>query len=281
MDYRCYFCQIKAFEKLLEKYETDTETKQKCLNEFLHYLPTVPPQAKAPEVMRETMRIIKTHLSVTDPYEDEKARFNSIMLEKYNTFRQMIEQSAAPFETALRLAIAGNIIDFGPGHDIDIEQTVNRVLTSDFAINHSQRLQAALQKAESVLYLGDNAGEIVLDKLFLETIRHPNVQFAVRGEFILNDATRTDARLVGIDQVATVIDNGDHSPSTVLSRVSPQFLEAFESADLVIAKGQGNLEGLLDSHKQNLFFLLMVKCPVIAELLQVPVHSFIVKQNKQ
>lgn len=279
MDYRCYFCQIKAFEKLLIKYDIDKNVKEICFHEFINFIPTISPNAKAPEVMRETINIIKKHFSVTDPYKEEKELFNKMMLEKYDFFKSMIENSKDKFNTALRLTIAGNIIDFGPGHDINIEQTLNRVLEADFAIDHSENLRKAVEKAENILYLGDNAGEIVMDKLFLETIKHKNVTFAVRGDFILNDVTRQDAELVGIDKVATIIDNGDFSPSTILSRVSDEFLSAFKNADLVIAKGQGNLEGLLDCEKKNLFFLLMAKCQLIGEVLDVETNSFIVKQN--
>jgi damage-control phosphatase, subfamily I len=110
----------------------------------------------------------------------------------------------------------------------------------------SSELKEALSTAKTVLYLGDNAGEIVLDKLFIETLMHPNLYLAVRGAPVINDATLDDAQYVGIDTVADVISNGYDAPSTIVDGCSPQFQELFNKADVIISKGQGNLEGLLD-----------------------------------
>jgi len=126
------------------------------------------------------------------------------------------------------------------------------------------------------LYLGDNAGEIVFDKIFIETIMHNNLTYVVRGASILNDATLEDAKNTGMDLAADVFSNGYGAPSTILRKCSREFQKVFQEADLIISKGQGNLEGLITHHDPRIFFLLMVKCDVIADLLQVQKGDFVV-----
>jgi uncharacterized protein with ATP-grasp and redox domains len=208
----------------------------------------------------------------------EKEKSNRELLNRYDEFKQRVRNSNNPFDTALRLAIAGNIIDFGPTDNFDVEGTIERVFTSDLAIDDSDQLKVEIAKAKTILYLGDNCGEIVLDKLFLETINHPNVVFAVRDKPILNDATKKEAIEVGIPEVARLISNGDDTPSTLLHRVSPEFLEIYKSADLIISKGMGNFEGLMDETDPRLFYLLMIKCPVIGKKVGAQKGAFVVKR---
>jgi uncharacterized protein with ATP-grasp and redox domains len=134
--------------------------------------------------------------------------------------------------------------------------------------------------AKNILYLGDNAGEIVMDKLFLETIKHQNVYYAVRGMPVINDVTIEDAKYVGIDKFAKIISNGYDSPSTILDKCSEEFINIYNKADLIISKGQGNLEGLINVKNEKIFFLLMVKCGVIGDELGVKKGDFVVYNNK-
>ncbi len=155
-----------------------------------------------------------------------------------------------------------------------------RVLDSPFAINHVERIRQRLAEARTVLYLGDNAGEIVFDKLFIETFHHPNIWYVVRGTPVINDATWRDADQVRMEEVAQVIDNGYDAPSTLPEKCSPAFQQLYNEADLVISKGQGNLEGLIDASRRNIFFLLMLKCDVIADRLGVKKGGFVCAENK-
>ncbi|HEY9124266.1 MAG TPA: ARMT1-like domain-containing protein, partial [Bacteroidales bacterium] len=161
----------------------------------------------------------------------------------------------------------------------DLHATIDKVLYSHFAIDHSAELKKAIAGAQTILYLGDNNGEIVFDKLFIETVGHPDVYFAVRGAPVINDVTLDDARYVGIDKVAKVISNGYDAPSTIVEHCSDEFRHIFEKADIVISKGQGNLEGLLHRTQKEVYFMLMVKCNVIADALQVNKGDFVVKKN--
>lgn len=233
-----------------------------------------------PALSRDLHALFKKYSGETDPYEVIKRQSNDQVLNMYPDLKEMIRRSDNPFETALRLAIAGNIIDYGISERIDLTGTIERVLNSGFAINDSEDLKHAVSQAKTVLYLGDNAGEIVLDKLFIETMGHPDIWYAVRGAPVINDATIKDARYVHMDDVARIIENGHDAPSTILKRCSKAFNELYNKADVIISKGQGNLEGLLGQTNKQLYFLLMVKCDVIADVLGVNKGDFVVAANK-
>ncbi len=279
MNYQCIFCQFRMFENLLENQPVSDEEKEILVKDFIQYLASPKNNKTAPQVARDLHAKIRTILKNPDPYKSHKKEHNLFMLNEYEMLKEKVSQAKNPFETALRLAISGNIIDYGPAQDFNIRETIEHVLNADFAINHSLKLKEAINKADTILYLGDNAGEIVADRLFIETIAHPNIYFAVRGAPIINDITLEDARLVKMHEIAHVIDNGYDAPSTILEKTSPEFKKLFNDADLVISKGQGNLEGLIGAKKENLFFLLMVKCDLIGQLMGVKKGDFVVTQN--
>ena len=280
MNYECLICQVKALEKRVEKYEIPAEKRNPLVSEILKKVASIDlEKSYSPEITSEILNLLKESSEVADPYLPEKVQGNHELLNRYEEFKKMIQQSENPFNTALRLAVAGNIIDFGPTHVFDVNGTIEKVLVSDFAIDHSEQLQKEIESAETILYLGDNAGEIVLDKLFLETLNHPNVWFAVREKPVLNDVTRREAEEVGIGNFARIISNGDDAPSTLLHRVSDEFRHIYKKADLIISKGMGNYEGLMFETDPRLFFLLMIKCPVIGRKIDAAKGDFVVKHN--
>ena len=280
MNYECLICQVNALQKRMDKYQVAEKKRNRLVSSMMKEIAAIDlDNSYSPEITRNLIEQLKQNSKVADPYQPEKEQSNREMLERYSEFKRMVEVSKDPFETALRLAIAGNIIDFGPNHEFDIWETIEQVMTSDFAINDSEQLRDQIKSAKSILYLGDNCGEVVLDKLFLETIQHPNVVFAVRNNAILNDVTLKEATEVGIPEVATLISNGDDSPSTILHRVSPEFKAIYDSADLIISKGMGNFEGLMDEKDPRLFYLLMIKCPVIGKKTGAKKGGFVIKRN--
>lgn len=263
----------------MEKFGVVNSKKSELLKKISKYISeTDREKVFSPEITRNILVAIQETSGIADPYKKEKEESNREMMNRDNEFRSQISNSKNPFNTALRLAVAGNIIDFGPTHQFDVSGTIERVLESDFAFDHSEQLKLEIEKANSILYLGDNCGEVVLDKLFLETINHPNVYFAVRELPVLNDVTKKEAFEVGIDKVAKIISNGDDAPSTLLHRVSKEFLEVYNSVDLIISKGMGNYEGLMYETDPRLFFLLMIKCQVIGTKIGAEKGDFIVKK---
>ncbi len=182
---------------------------------------------------------------------------------------------------AVRYAIAGNIIDFGVQSEIDdaiIHDTLDRAVRAHIPANTLCEFRNAVELADDILYLGDNAGEIVLDRLLIEQLHYEKVTYAVRGRPIINDATFADAQFTGITDLVEVIDNGSDAPGTILDDCSQEFRRRFEQADLIIAKGQGNYESLSNS-AGNIVFVLMAKCPVIARDIGYNVGSFVLKSS--
>ncbi len=153
--------------------------------------------------------------------------------------------------------------------DIDVRAAVQKSLAENFAIDHSKELKEAIKTSSTLLFLGDNAGEIVFDKVLIEEIRglHPQLKviYGVKGSPIIDDATRDDAAEVGMEEVAEVIANGDDAPGTILTQCSAEMRDLFQRADVVMAKGQGNFETLEEEQRRGLFFLLQVKCSAIAQ----------------
>ena len=213
-----------------------------------------------------------------DPYRALKTRMNTVALDLLPALADAAARRADPREAAVRLAIAGNLLDAGsknrltpeelPGH---LAQVWDLPLVGDVAA-----LFRAAETARRVLYLADNAGEIVFDRMLVEALPVGRVTVAVRGVPVLNDATLDDATVAGLPAVAKVVDNGSDAPGTILAETSPAFQRCFREADLIISKGQGNLETLSDVDAP-LFFLLTVKCPAVGAVVDAPVGALVVK----
>jgi hypothetical protein len=172
------------------------------------------------------------------------------------------------------------VIDVGVHDNLreeDIKRSLSQSLAGPFA-GDLDSFRAAISEAGEILYLADNTGEIVFDRLLIERLPAPGITVAVRGAAVLNDATLADARVAGLDQVAQVIDNGSGAPGTILGECSAAFRERFESADMIIAKGQGNFETLAGG-PGNIFFLLKVKCSVVAAHTGLDIGTHALIQN--
>lgn len=257
---------------------TGVEDKGELCRKVFHYLSGVAFTQVNPELVGMTFDIIRKQIGNDDPYLAKRTHFNELFLSLSEEFERRILAADDPFALAVRYAIVGNVIDFNPVHNTALDDMMAQFETVEaLAIDDVEALRADVMAARSLLYLGDNCGEICLDKLLLRQIRKLNPElklfFGVRGRPVINDSIEADAYAVGIDEVATVISNGDGSPGTVLSRVSPSFRRVYDTADVVIAKGQGNYESLWDADGQNRYFLLMAKCAVISGLVGAPIGS--------
>lgn len=273
----CYPCFLRQTLDAVRHAQIDEELQQQVLRQAMEILPTFDLQASPPEMGAYIHRLIRLELDNPDPYREAKARSTAEALALYPRLKKRIASSADRLDTAVRLAIAGNIIDLGVSQTYDLWDVVERMLTQEFAIDARVAFRAALATAQSVLYLGDNAGETVFDRLLIETLELP-VTYVVKGSPVLNDATLEDARAAGLEQVATLLTNGTDIPGTILAKTSAEFQERYAEAELIIAKGQGNYETLSESHNPKLFYLLQVKCPVIARDLGVQVGAMVFKQ---
>ena len=170
-------------------------------------------------------------------------------------------------QTACKLAIAGNAIDLGAQEEYgNVNTIVEESLSCTLNFDDYKRFKQSIKNASSILYVGDNAGEVVFDRILIEQIESINsnqIVYVVRGKPIINDATIDDAVRIGLDKVANVISSGSDAPAIILSQSSPELNDIYDAADVIIAKGQGNYESLCDG-PGNIFFFFKVKCPVIA-----------------
>jgi len=274
-DRRCVDCFKRSYQRLFKKYKVCEENQKKFLIEFDKII-NDSQDLSAPEIQRELSHNFCDLIGIDDPFYEEKKQSNVQALEIFKRWKPIVFKEPDSFKTTLRLAIAGNIMDYGASDHFDIDSVIIKVLHAEFAIDNSCELKERIESAQKILYLGDNAGEIVFDRLFIETNMSDKVTYVVKSGPVLNDVTMADADEVAMCHTANVITNGYDAPSTVLSKSSEEFLEHYRNADLIISKGQGNLEGLLHENDDRIFFLLMVKCDVIAELLGVDKGSFVV-----
>jgi len=249
---------------------TDDETlHEQVVREALALWQDMDMRQSPPAMAQKVHRVVRRLTGVADPYLEIKQRYNRLAMEMVPELREKVVASADPIETAIRLAIAGNIIDFGVNSTVSedmVTETISRSLTDPLDLDAVQDFEEAIEQAKDILYLGDNAGEIVFDRLLIEQMPTEKVTLAVRGAPILNDILRADAEMVGLAGLVEVIDNGADVPGTILELCSEDFQRRFHEADLIISKGQGNFETLNDTDR-DMFFLLRPKCPVLARHL--------------
>lgn len=218
-----------------------------------------------PENATLMYRLIAEHTGVADPYAAIKQESNALANRLRPTAHEQILAAADPLLIAIRYAMAGNVIDYGAHHDFDAERTLAECLDKEPAINDYEGFRHDLAAARTVLYLADNCGELVFDGLLIEQLQR-QVTLAVKAGPVINDALVADAVTCGLTPLCQVVTNGTACPGTPLAAASETFRRLFDQADLIISKGQGNFETLSESSRP-LYFLLTVKCRVVADYL--------------
>ena len=283
----CVTCIIAQVKNVTNMFRLSEEARKAAMDDTHAYLAQANYEGCTPESMGELWQILLHHVGGSDPYAAIKSLCNQEAMKMLPETREKIARAKEPFTVALKYAIAGNLIDYGLEHPVSLEEQnaqIDAIASTSFSIDDSDKLHCVLAQAKTMLYLGDNAGEIVFDKLLIEQIRayYPkiDISFVVKGSAVLNDVTHIDADEVGMHEVAHIIDNGDASPGTVLPRTSEAFQRAFAQADVVLSKGQGNFESLSGVEKENLFFLFTAKCDTVCVEAGVPKLSIVCMENR-
>lgn len=247
---------------------TDDEKKIKqLLDEVGMMLGNIPLESTPPQSGRLVYQKVRQITGNPDPYKEIKNKSTKKALSLYPFLKSRVKESDDSLLTAIRLAVAGNVIDFGTGRTFDIDQEISEAFEKDFAIFDYKALCRHLDKASEILYIGDNAGECVFDKILIEEMGKP-VIYAVRDAPIINDAIYEDAVQAGIDKVAAIMSSGTDAPGTILETCTRKFIKIYDNAQFIISKGQGNYEAL-SNEKRSIFFLLKAKCHVVANDLGV------------
>jgi hypothetical protein len=273
----CYPCFLRQALDAARLAGADEAQQAHVMQQTLALLQDVSPGATPPETGDRIHRLVRTMIAHSDPYKEAKIKSTEQALAHYPRLKAMVAESDNPLDCAVRIAIAGNSIDFGPRRTYDLDGDLRRVLEQPFAIYDVEEFRGAIAEAACILYLGDNAGETVFDRVLIETLEPP-VKYAVKGGPTLNDATWEDAEAAGLSVSATLISTGVDAPGTILDRSAEDFRRVYDTADVIIAKGQANYE-TLSPGDSRLFFMLQVKCPVIARDIGVSVNSIVLKQG--
>ncbi len=238
-----------------------------------------------PLIAKKAYHLIAEALGEKDPYKQLKQKYNLIALEYYDQIEDIIKKAKNPLYKAFIFAAIGNTIDFGTSHKIDLYNDILNLSAGNLKINDFQKFQESLEKVESVLILGDNAGEIVFDKLLIKTLQqsYPNLEivYSVRSAPIINDATMEDAEYIKLTDIVKVIKAQDTS-GIDLSSASEEFKHYFyKNKNIILSKGQGNIESLYKVPITNtdVFYILKAKCPLMERIFNVKIGDLIFKKK--
>ncbi len=271
----CIPCFMQQAYRTAKIATNDDKKIKEVLDSVGEMIKSISMESTPPETGDMIYKKIREVTLNNDPYQTIKNDNINEALELYPRLKNFVLWSDDPLLTAIRIAIAGNVIDLGVNKEFNITEDIQKILKQDFAVFDYADFKHKLEKARSILYIGDNAGESVFDRILIEQMAKPTT-FVVREIPVINDCIVDDARASGLNEVAEIISSGSTAPATILSLCNSDFLEKFEKADLVISKGQGNYEGLSEVNR-SVFFMLKAKCKIIANDLGVKEDDIVLK----
>ncbi len=278
----CFLTQALEMVKLVSR---DKIEQKVLIDEIAKLIPDFALDCTPPEMARLIHKTMEEKIGEKDFYEKIKKQSNEKALKLYPRLKEKVKNSKDRLLTAVEIAIAGNVIDYASKNSLHIENEIERLFISEFSQTEKtlfdyEDFKKDLNKVKTILYIGDNAGEIVFDRVLIEEIpEDKKIIFAVRNKPVINDATLVDARFCGIDKIAEVISSGVDAPGAILKYCSPEFNNLFNQADMVISKGQGNYEAL-NEEARRVYFLFRAKCPVVASHAGLEVgHVVLMRSN--
>ena len=277
----CVPCLVRQAHEAIALASTDASVREAALRNTLRFLLSLDWNLSPPILGQQVHCFIRQAIGNPDPYAPVKARLNESARQFHRTWRRRFRRQHGPFEGAVRLAIVGNLMDVGAKTQLSdeaVSAAIENALTAPL-LGSVATFEAAIHQARHILYLADNAGEIVFDRDLLALLPPGNFTCSVRGGPVLNDATVADAQWAGLGDLCEIIPNGSDAPGTFLDDCSPEFRERFAAADLIIAKGQGNFETLAAANK-HIFFLFNIKCDVISKILKLPRGGMVLREHQ-
>jgi hypothetical protein len=276
----CHPCLVEQAEGVLDL--LDPPDRDEAMTRVFRFLEENYHPGAVPAVLGSRLHHLLMEITGDpDPFKEEKERSNAMALALLGHARSLISTSEDRLTAGFKVAMAGNLMDFGVYRENIPQEELRSALEDVPVIDHTEDARGLLEEPKDILYLLDNAGEIVFDRLLMEVLRDMGHRMtaAVKSGPIVNDATRKDTAEAGIHEVARVIETGNNFVGVVPEVSSGEFLEAFEGADMIIAKGQGNYETLNDYREKPILFLLKAKCSSVAGDLGVPQKSSVVLLN--
>ena len=275
----CNECFLKQASRSADIAGIQEKEKDLILEEVREKLTKISTKISPPQIARKVYDIIEKYTKNIDIYKELKEKSNNLALGMYPNLEKIISKSKDPLLTAIKIAAVGNVIDYGVLHAFNLADEIDEFLKKDFAVFDYILFKKELDKAETILYILDNSGEIVFDKLLIQELGK-KVICAVREVPIINDVTMEDAKKVGLHEVAEIISSGSTLPGTYLGGCDKKFIDIFEKSDMIISKGQGNYE-TLESANREIFFIFKAKCAVVARHMECKIGDFILYRNKE
>lgn len=272
ISHECIHCLARQAVEIAEEATSNVTMQEEIIKRSMKELGEMDFNETAPEIAFRMHQHAKNITGINDPYARLKEQYNEIANEIYNRIleEKWLDRAEDRFDMACRLAIAGNIIDFSVGLKLeqsDIIKSVEDSIEHEIFGSGTNALREAVEKANNIMYIADNSGEIIFDKFLLQNLPLNKVTYVVKGGPIVNDATMQDAISTGVADMVKVIDNGHAAQGTILKDCSSTFKDEFSKADLIISKGQANFETLSDIRDKNIFYLLRAKCCSVASAI--------------
>jgi uncharacterized protein with ATP-grasp and redox domains len=280
----CVLCHQRQSLRIIRTISDSPQVHERALREVIAHLSEAPWDTDPMTMVTGVYKILNRITGDPDPYNIKKRQSNEEVLRLYPDLQQQIRDSEDPLFTACKFAVAGNIMDFSIKEHVNIQETLQQVLNMDFAINHYPAFKAAAEKASSLLLFADNAGEIVFDRLLIDTIQDHHaldtITLVVKEIPILNDATPEDVKQVGLTDYANVCIltvNGWNNGQAHAAWMHPEAQSLIQRHDLAISKGQANYE--IMNELRGLFLLLMAKCETVGNDTGTYNGALILKYN--
>lgn len=281
VNYECASCMLRQSREAIEHATDDPEMRMDVTLKVINYMNKNFKKGKqSNKTGTDLHHMIMDATNNHDPYKELREQGNEIAIKLIPMVKKLLEKDNS-LENYCKIAVAGNVIDFGSlEEDTDLEALIKKQIKIEPVINDVKKLDDALQKAENILFLTDNGGEIVFDKLLIKKIKEDydvNIILALKENPILNDALIPDAEKLDLGKYTEIISTGASSVGVIKEYISDELKALMNSVDLIISKGMGNYEGLTEmTVKSPVYFLLTTKCNVISREIGVPIHSPII-----
>ncbi|WP_457564240.1 damage-control phosphatase ARMT1 family protein [Caminibacter sp.] len=279
---QCYACIYNQIFNLTKRMNLGFKLSGEIMRESAGILSRYEMNVTPPEIASDIYGYVYKKTGVTDPFKEAKKESIKKALEFKPKLKEYVKNSKEPLFAAVKVAIAGNVIDLGVNKSFDLEEEYKLIESMDFKINHYEALKKRILNSNTICYLADNAGENVFDEILIETIKEikdVEVFYVVRGKPIINDVTVEDLKGLEIENLAIIIDSGVDTPGFFLPRANKKSKKIFYEADMVISKGMGNFEVLFGEAKRELFFLFKVKCEVVASEVGAEVGDYVLLRS--
>lgn len=273
----CYGCIAQLAKSALDIANQDDDTQIAYLRQVCAIASQHDPNTPPPSMAKEVFDYLHAVLGEEDLYKQIKIESHQLAMSILDDLRSLVYQGQDPFLQAIKIAGVGNIIDVAHSEEYELWDEVVKQIGQPILGDSVALFKQQLSENDVLLYLADNVGETVFDRVLIEQL-DVKVLYAVKSGPTMNDATYQDALAAGIDQVAEIVETGSSTPGTYLKDCSLEFREMFSQAGLVLSKGQANYE-TLDDQGEKMFFLLRTKCPIVAREIGVPVGRLVLKKG--